>query len=185
MKTLQILMFFTIAGLFLACTSSPSNSDDSSASLLPGYFSGTAGDEQTSQLYEEFNGSARYAISDQDSTFSIVLTSIISPGDTTQILLQTKSFDLPSEDSFLLNDVDTLNQVNTNGFSLYYRSALVDDNQIYFSESGTITINDISDIGIKGNLEGTIFQKAYIGNDEYVRVYNSIDIDFHAIQKEN
>lgn len=185
MKTLQILMFFTIAGLFLACTRSPSDSDDSSGSLLPGYFSGTAGEEQSSQHYEEFNGSARYAISDQDSTFSIVLTSIISPGDTTQILLQTKSFELLDEDSFMLNDVDTLNQVKANGFSLFYRSALVDINQVYFSESGTITINDISDIGIKGNLEGTIFQRAYTGKDEYVRVYNSIDIDFHAIQEEN
>jgi hypothetical protein len=181
MKTLQILMFFTIAGLFLACTNSPSNNDNSSGSLLPGYFTGTAGAEQSSQHYEEFNGSARYSISDEDTTFSIVLTSTISPGDTTQILLQTKSFELPDEASFTLRNINSADQIYFGGFSLFYHSALTNKNEVYFSESGTLNVSEITTIGIKGTLEGTVFQKAYTGKNEYVRIYSSLNLDFYAI----
>ncbi|MCR9131013.1 MAG: hypothetical protein NXI08_00480 [bacterium] len=175
-----VAVLFLIIGIS-ACSDSPSNSEPEGNSVLPGYFAGKAGVDQNSQHYEELNGSARFTLSVMDTTFNLAFSSASGLYDTTNIVLRIKSTDLPNEGTYSLNNIDEINQIYREGYSLFYYSALTSRSEIYYSESGQLTIEAKSETGIKGTLEGTVFKKAYIGKDEYVRQYSTINLDFNAI----
>lgn len=180
-KLLAIILFAILIGT--GCDSTTNEPEEEVLNLAE--FKGLVGTSPNSGLYEELEGSAQYEIESSDTTFSFILySSLISDSSVTEIILSTKSLEVPSAGTYDFNDIDGTSQIFSSGFSGFYLSPNVGLNKQYYTESGILTIElPESGIGIKGSFEAVIFSKASTGSGTYTRQYSQIEGEFFASPK--
>ncbi|MCG8373887.1 MAG: hypothetical protein MI700_10155, partial [Balneolales bacterium] len=166
-----------------ALTGCESGSDSSEVEGIPlGRFTGLVGNDNSTGIYEELAGYAYFYLNEKDSTLQIALeSSVVSSEKLTYVYLIIQPDSIPNPGPYSLRDIDSFDQFDSTGFSGLYVSPILALGYLYYSESGTIVVESVSEEGIKGTLSGRFYYKVSVGPDEYSRSYTDIEADFNAI----
>ena len=179
-KLIYIKAILCVVIVVLGCNSEPNKVDLDGIPL--GKFEGLVGIEPNVGLYEELNGNSYYIVHSEDSLIELSLVSTLSSSDNpTKLIDLIKREGIINSGVYDYNNIEQVDEFYTTGFSGLYICPDVGLGKRYFSESGSVTIDEVTEVGVKGELEGTFFYLAATGEDSFTRVYTTISAQFYAI----
>ena len=182
-KLIYIKAILCVVIVVLGCKSEPNKVDLDDIPL--GKFEGLVGIDPNVGLYEELNGNSYYIVHSEDSLIELSLVSTFSSSDNpTKLFALIKREGIINSGVYEYNNIEQVDEFYTTGFSGLYISPEVGLGKRYFSESGSVTIDQVNEVGVKGELEGTFFYLAATGEDSFTRVYTTISAQFYAIYSE-
>lgn len=175
------LIYIILFVIFLGGCKSESTSSDSDEIPL-GRFEGLVGIDQNAGLYEELAGYSYFYTNVEDTLLEIALEStLVSTTNKTYVYAFIKSMNMLTPGTYSFNNVDNVSEFFESGFSGLYISPEIGNGRSYYSESGTVTIESVSNEGVRGLIEGRFFYKAPTGKDEFTRVYTTLEAEFNAV----
>ena len=177
-------VFVLLSALFfISCSSTDPEADSGKPSY--GHFFGTVGGENKPGIYEELSGYAFSYYVEADSVFEISLESnLVSKTDFTYLHFFIKGGEHITTGVYNLRNIDQVYGIDETGFSGVYKSPILSPGRWYYSESGTLNIESVSDEGVLGSIEGVFFKKETTGPDSYTRVYTDIAVEFNSYRND-
>ena len=184
LKTKSTSVLILLSALcFISCSSTDPEIDSDKPSY--GRFFGTVGGENEPGIYEQLGGYAFSYYVEADSIFEISLESnMVSKTDFSYLHFFIKGGEQISPGVYNLRNIDQVYGIDETGFSGVYKSPVLSPGRWYYSESGTLTIEEASDEGVLGNVEGVFFKKESTGPDSYTRVYTHIEAEFNLYKSD-
>lgn len=145
-------------------------------------FEGLVGINPNVGLYEELNWNSYYIVHSEDSLIELSLVSTISSSNNPpKLFALIKREGIINSGVYDYNNIEQVDEFYTTGFSGLYISPEVGLGKTYYSESGSVTIDEVTEVGAKGELEGTFFYLAATGEDALTRVYTTNSAQFYVI----